>query len=121
MVGTSLTGYRCVSTVQQGVTEMSTATLTAPGAADPAPDSEAAPRQEAWYSSMAGVIVAGIGLLVLFGIVAIAILTLPNGDTQAQNIIAIASSAFGVIGTIVGAYFGVRAANRAVDKAHEKS
>jgi hypothetical protein len=70
---------------------------------------------------MAGVIVAGIGLFVLFGIVAIAILTLPGGETKAQNVIAVASSAFGVIGTIVGAYFGVRAANRAVDKAHEKS
>jgi hypothetical protein len=69
---------------------------------------------------MAGVIVAGIGLFVLFGVVAIAILTLPDGDTKAQNVIAVASSAFGVIGTIVGAYFGVRAANRAVDAAHGK-
>jgi hypothetical protein len=34
--------------------------------------------------------------------------------------IAASSSAFGVLGTIVGAYFGVRAANRAVDRAHNK-
>jgi uncharacterized membrane protein len=69
---------------------------------------------------MAGVIVAGIGLFVLFGIVAVAILTLPDGDTKAQNVIAVASFSFGVIGTIVRAYFGVRAANRAVDRAHGK-
>jgi hypothetical protein len=69
---------------------------------------------------MAAVIVAAIGLLVLFGVVAVAILTLPDGDTKSQNVIALASSAFGVIGTIVGAYFGVRAANRAVDKALSK-
>ncbi len=74
------------------------------------------PDKEAWYSSMAGVIVAGLGLLVLFGVVAVAILTLPDNETKSQNVIAVASSAFGVIGTIVGAYFGVRAANRAVDK-----
>jgi uncharacterized membrane protein len=69
---------------------------------------------------MAGVIVAGIGLFVLFGVVAIAILTLPDDEAKAQNVIAVASSAFGVIGTIVGAYFGVRAANRAVDRVHGK-
>jgi uncharacterized membrane protein len=102
------------------VIEMSTAALTASGAPNLASGSEPAPRQEPWYNAMAGVIVAGIGLFVLFGIVAIAILTLPDGETKAQNAIAVASSAFGVIGTIVGAYFGVRAANRAVDKAHGK-
>jgi uncharacterized membrane protein len=71
---------------------------------------------EPWYSAMAGVIVAAVGLLVLFGIVAVAILTLPAGDTKPQNVVALSSAAFGVIGTIVGAYFGVRAANRAVDR-----
>jgi hypothetical protein len=35
---------------------------------------------------------------------------------QGQNIVALATSGFGVLGAIVGAYFGVRAANRAVDK-----
>ncbi|HEY6887962.1 MAG TPA: hypothetical protein VI300_09290 [Solirubrobacter sp.] len=65
-------------------------------------------------------IVAAIGLIVLFGIVAVAILTLPDGDTKPQNVVAMASAAFGVVGTIVGAYFGVRAANRAVDRAHGK-
>jgi uncharacterized membrane protein len=95
---------------------MSSAALAASGTPDPAASSEES--TELWYNAMAGVIVAGIGLFVLFGVVAIAILTLPDDDTKAQNVIAVASSAFGVIGTIVGAYFGVRAANRAVDRAH---
>ena len=55
-------------------------------------------KEEPWYTAMASVIVAGLGLLVLFG-----------------------SVAFGVIGTFVGAYFGVRAANRAVDKMGKKA
>jgi uncharacterized membrane protein len=95
--------------------DMSSAALAASSVPDAAPR-----RQEPWYNAMAGVIVAGIGLFVLFGIVAIAILTLPDDNTKAQNVIAVASSAFGVIGTIVGAYFGVRAANRAVDKMHAR-
>jgi hypothetical protein len=102
------------------VIEISTAALAARSKPATATGSETAPREEPWYNAMAGVIVAGIGLLVLFGIVAMAILTLPEGETKAQNVIAVASSAFGVIGTIVGAYFGVRAANRAVDKMHGK-
>jgi hypothetical protein len=96
---------------------MTTAALAASSAPDA--DRSEAPK-ELWYNAMAGVIVAGIGLFVLFGVVAMAILTLPDDDTKAQNVIAVASSAFGVIGTIVGAYFGVRAANRAVDKALSK-
>jgi fumarate reductase subunit D len=94
------------------VIEISSAALAAPAARSNEP--------ELWYNAMAGVIVAGIGLLVLFGVVAVAILTLPDDEAKAQNVIAVASSAFGVIGTIVGAYFGVRAANRAVDRAHGK-
>ena len=85
-------------------------------AAMPIAAASAEPEKEAWYSSMAGVIVACLGLLVLFGVVAVAITTLPDDTTKSQNVIALASSAFGLIGTIVGAYFGVRAANRAVDK-----
>jgi UDP-N-acetylmuramyl pentapeptide phosphotransferase/UDP-N-acetylglucosamine-1-phosphate transferase len=65
---------------------------------------------------MAGVIVAAIGLLVLLGIVLAAVFALPDDDTKGQNVIALSTSAFGVIGAVVGAYFGVRAANRAVTK-----
>jgi hypothetical protein len=98
--------------------QMSTAALAA---SDPSSGADTEEQREAWYNAMAGVIVAGFGLTVLFGIVAIAVITLPDGQTKAQNVIAVSSSAFGVIGTIVGAYFGVRAANRAVDRAHGKS
>ena len=92
-------------------------------AAMPVPAVEPQPPRahERWYSSMAGVIVASLGLLVLFGVVAIAITTLPDDETKAQNVVALASTAFGLIGTIVGAYFGVRAANRAVDKMHSNA
>jgi hypothetical protein len=74
--------------------------------------------KEPWYNAMAGVIVVSVGLLVLLGIIGIAILTLPDDQTKPQNVTALASTGIGVIGTIVGAYFGVRAANRAVDRAH---
>jgi hypothetical protein len=63
---------------------------------------------------MAGVMVAAVGLLVLLGIMILAILEMPNGSSKGTNIVALATAAFGVIGAVVGAYFGVRAANRAV-------
>ena len=96
--------------------------------AKPDPDGQPPPDEpggktspdEPWYTAMASVIVAGLGLLVLFGVVAFAVVALPEGSTKSQNVIALSSSAFGVIGTIVGAYFGVRAANRAVDKMGKK-
>ena len=78
-------------------------------------------KDEPWYTAMASVIVAGLGLLVLFGIVAFAVTALPESTTKSENVIALSSAAFGVIGTIVGAYFGVRAANRAVDKMVKKA
>jgi hypothetical protein len=83
-------------------------------------DSPADDRGEAWYSALAGVIVAAAGLLALLGIIAVALFTLPDGANKGQNVVALATSGFGVIGAIVGAYFGVRAANRAVDKAHKQ-
>lgn len=60
-------------------------------------------------------LVACMGLLTLLGIVAIAVLSLPGTD-KGPNIVAIASSALGVIGPIVGAYFGIRSAANAIDK-----
>ena len=65
---------------------------------------------------VAGALVAAVGLVALVLIVLIAILSLPN-DGKAPDIVAIASSAFGVIGAIVGAYFGIRTAKNAVDQA----
>jgi hypothetical protein len=65
---------------------------------------------------MAGVIVAVVGLLVLLGIMLVAMVELPNGTAKGTNIVALASAGFGVIGAVVGAFFGVRAANRAVNR-----
>jgi amino acid transporter len=67
---------------------------------------------------VAGALVAAIGLAALVAIVLIAILSLP-GDGKPQNIVAIASSAFGVIGAVVGAYFGIRTAKNAVDQVRD--
>ena len=61
-----------------------------------------------------GVWVAAVALIALVGVVAIAVLTLPD-EQKGQNIIAIASASFGVIGAIVGGYFGVSSANRAAE------
>ena len=66
---------------------------------------------------MAG-IVACMGLLTLTGVVAIAVFSLPGAD-KGPNIVAISSSALGVIGPIVGAYFGIRSAANAIDKVKE--
>jgi uncharacterized membrane protein len=72
-------------------------------------------------AGIAGMIVVVFALLVLLGIVYIALQELPD-DNKSQNIVALSSSAFGVIGAVVGAYFGVRAAGNAMEKvAQEKT
>ena len=63
---------------------------------------------------VAGAIVAVFGLICLVLIVLIAITQLP-ATGKSQNVVALASAAFGVIGAVVGAYFGIRAAKNAVD------
>jgi hypothetical protein len=67
---------------------------------------------------VAGAVVAVAGLVALVAIVLIAVVKLP-GTGKSQNIVAIASAAFGVIGAVVGAYFGIRAAKNAVDRISE--
>jgi hypothetical protein len=79
------------------------------------PTTQPANREE-WYDRMAGVIVAVAGLFVLLSIMIVAMLLLPDGTEKGTNIVALASAGFGVIGAVVGAFFGVRAANRAVNK-----
>jgi hypothetical protein len=73
---------------------------------------------EAGGRAVHGVWVAGVALVALVGVVAIAVLALPD-DQKGQNIIAIATASFGVIGAIVGAYFGVSSANRAAEIVRE--
>jgi amino acid transporter len=69
---------------------------------------------------MTGAIVAGIGLIALVIVVGLAIVMLPENGRGA-NIVAIASSGFGVIGAIVGAYFGVRSANQATQQVKDQA
>jgi hypothetical protein len=78
------------------------------------------PPPDKWYDAMAGVMVAAIGLLVLLGIMIVAMLEIPHDASKGSNVVALATAAFGVIGAIVGAYFGVRAANRAVKQMAER-
>src|SRR5215213_4122802 len=61
-----------------------------------------------------GMWVAVLALAAVVGVVAIVVLSLPSAQ-KGQNILAIASAGFGVIGAIVGAYFGVTAASRAAE------
>jgi hypothetical protein len=60
------------------------------------------------------------GIVACMGIVAIAIISLPGPD-KGPNIVAISSAALGVIGPIVGAYFGIRSASSAMDKVGKAS
>lgn len=57
-------------------------------------------------SSIAGLLAVVAGLLSLMAVSVAAILTLPAGN--GQNVVAVTTGSFGVIGTVVGAYFGVK-------------
>ena len=92
--------------------------LTRAAAVQKGVDVQSGPQDESWFNAMSGVMVAAVGLLVLLGIMFFALTQLPSDKTRGQNVVALATSSFGVIGAIVGAYFGVRSANRAVDKIH---
>jgi hypothetical protein len=48
------------------------------------------------------------GLLSLIAVSVAAIVALPSGN--GQNVVAVTTGSFGVIGTVVGAYFGVKLA-----------
>jgi hypothetical protein len=83
-----------------------------------AQEPDRAEAREAGGQPMHAVLVACVALVALVGVVAISVLALPD-DQKGQNIIAIASASFGVIGAIVGAYFGVSSANRAAEIVRE--
>jgi hypothetical protein len=73
---------------------------------------EAATREPGGYrlheslSSIAGLLAVIAGLLSLLAVSVAAIVSLPTGD--GQNVVAVTTGSFGVIGTVVGAYFGVK-------------
>lgn len=78
---------------------------------DPRDNGVAAPPTK----EVAGALVAAVGLFTVVLIVIVAITTLPASG-KSQNVVAIATSAFGVIGAVVGAYFGLRTAKNALDQ-----
>ena len=70
---------------------------------------------------MRGALVAWVGLVAVALIVGFAIFKLPRGPgaEAGQNIVTIATASFGVVGAIVGAYFGVTASGNARDQVAE--
>jgi hypothetical protein len=57
-------------------------------------------------SSIAGLLAVGAGVVSLMAVSVAAILTLPDGN--GRNVVATSTGSFGVIGTVVDAYFGVK-------------
>lgn len=57
-------------------------------------------------SSVAGLVAVVAGLLALMAVSVAAIVVLSSGN--GQNVVAVTTGSFGVIGTVVGAYFGVK-------------
>ena len=69
---------------------------------------EGTPREDRYdrVSSIAGLLAVVAGLLSLIAVSVAAIVALPSGN--GQNVVAVTTGSFGVIGTVVGAYFGVK-------------
>jgi hypothetical protein len=69
---------------------------------------ERTPRENRYdrLSSIAGLLAVVAGLLSLIAVSVAAIFALPSGN--GQNVVAVTTGSFGVIGTVVGAYFGVK-------------
>ena len=69
---------------------------------------EGTPREDRYdrLSSIAGLLAVVAGLLSLIAVSVAAIVALPSGN--GQNVVAVTTGSFGVIGTVVGAYFGVK-------------
>lgn len=91
---------------------MTDGSATSPQTAQHAP---APPASRTRLREVVGFYVTAVGLAALVFVVWFAIHSLPAAQ-KGQNIVALATSAFGVIGAIVGAYFGIRTASNAVEQ-----
>lgn len=80
-------------------------------------DAEPRERLASGAASIAGLLAVVAGLIVLAAVSMTAIIALPQGN--GQNVVAIATGSFGVIGTVVGAYFGVKLGADGRREAHE--
>ena len=73
------------------------------------------------------VIVIGAGLGVVLVIVVVAFIALPGAvptgqvNNKGQNMVAIASAAFTAVGSVVSAYFGIKAANLAREESDKSA
>jgi hypothetical protein len=70
-------------------------------------------------------LVASTALIALVVVVLIAIISLPDSPAKAAaqkgpSIVAIGTAAFGVVGAVVGAFFGVKSASHALDQLAER-
>jgi uncharacterized membrane protein len=97
---------------------MTTTTAPAPMArARRVADEEPRERLASGAASIAGLLAVVAGLVVLAAVSMTAIVSLPAGN--GQNVVAVATGSFGVIGTVVGAYFGVKLGADGRREAHE--
>ena len=94
-------------------TQQMQAVAAAVPASAPAGQAQSGGKAEA-LKSIAGLlaVVAGLAALTIIALVAIGVMNANN-----SAVVSIASGGFGVIGTIVGAYFGVKVGNDSTQKA----
>jgi hypothetical protein len=71
-------------------------------------------------STIAGFLVVLVGILALFVLALVGINALPEAD-KAKNVISIITGTGGVIGTIVGAYFGVKLGTAGTQEANARA
>jgi hypothetical protein len=80
---------------------------------NPTPSSPGGGKAEA-LKTIGGLVAVGAGLLAL---IVIAIFGMAWAKSDTSSVVSIAAGAFGVIGTIVGAYFGVKVSSDGTQKA----
>lgn len=115
---------RCIATIRNGTSasvprRYRRCPSATPTATVPQPPALASATPRTRLRDVIGGVVACAGLLTLFGVALVAISALPTGSGKGPNVVAISSTAMGVIGPIVGAYFGIRSAANAIDKVKE--
>src|SRR5690348_18353521 len=80
---------------------------------DSTPNSHGSGRAAA-LKTIGGVVAVGSGLLAL---IVVAVFGMAWAKSDTSSVVSIAAGAFGVIGTIVGAYFGVKVSSDGTQKA----
>lgn len=90
------------------------ASAEGPDGGDPAARRSRLPDRRGAFSAL-----VSLGALVAVVLIVVIVVTALPAAQKGQNVIAIATAGFGVIGAIVGAYFGVSSANRAAELVQE--